>query len=57
MLVELKLIQPHMAQKPVLRSEVGFACVAREVSCRAQDTSASFERNLGLRNWRRRCAG
>jgi len=30
--VELELIQPHMAQKPVLRSEVGCACVAREVS-------------------------
>ena len=30
--VELELIQPHMAQKPVLRGEVGCACVAREVS-------------------------
>jgi len=29
---ELELIQPHMAQKPVLRGEVGCACVAREVS-------------------------
>ena len=28
----LELIQPHMAQKPVLRGEVGCACVAREVS-------------------------
>ena len=27
-----KLIQPHMAQEPVLRGEVGCACVAREVS-------------------------
>ena len=27
-----ELIQPHMAQKPVLRGEVGCACVAREVS-------------------------
>ena len=30
--VELELIQPHMAQKPVLRGEVRCACVAREVS-------------------------
>ena len=29
---ELELIQSHMAQKPVLRGEVGCACVAREVS-------------------------
>jgi len=29
---ELELIQPHMAQKVVLRGEVGYACVAREVS-------------------------
>ena len=26
------IIQPHMAQKPVRRGEVGCACVAREVS-------------------------
>ena len=30
--LELGLIQPHMAQKPVLRGEVGCACIAREVS-------------------------
>ena len=30
--LELELIQFHMAQKPVLRGEVGCACVAREVS-------------------------
>ena len=30
--LELELIQPHMAQKPVLQGEVGCACVAREVS-------------------------
>ena len=30
--LELKQIQSHMAQKPVLRGEVGCACVAREVS-------------------------
>jgi len=29
---ELELIQSHMPQKPVLRGEVGRACVAREVS-------------------------
>ena len=31
-ILELELIQSHMAQKPVLRGEVGCACVAREVS-------------------------
>jgi len=31
--VKLELIQSHMAQKPVLRGEVGCACVAREVAC------------------------
>ena len=30
--LELELIQSHMEQKPVLRGEVGCACVAREVS-------------------------
>ena len=30
--LELELIQSHLAQKPVLRGEVGCACVAREVS-------------------------
>ena len=30
--LELELIQSHMAQKPMLRGEVGCACVAREVS-------------------------
>jgi len=30
--LELELIQSHMAQKPVLRGEVGCACVTREVS-------------------------
>ena len=30
--LELELIQSHMAQKPVLRGEMGRACVAREVS-------------------------
>ena len=32
LLIELELIQPHMAQKPVLRGEAECACVAREVS-------------------------
>ena len=30
--LELELIQLHMAQKPVLRGEVGCECGAREVS-------------------------
>jgi len=30
--LELELIQPHMAHKPVLRGEAGCACVARGVS-------------------------
>ena len=30
--LELELIQAHMAQKPMLRGEVGCARVAREVS-------------------------
>jgi len=30
--LELELIQSHMSQKPVLRGEVGCACVAREIS-------------------------
>ena len=30
--LELELVQSHMAQKPVLRGEVGCACAAREVS-------------------------
>ena len=30
--LELELIQSHMAQKPVLRGEVGCTCVAREVA-------------------------
>ena len=30
--VELELMQSHMAQKPVLRGEVGCACVARDVA-------------------------
>ena len=32
--LELELIQPHMAQKPMLRGEVGCACV-KSWSCAA----------------------
>ena len=39
--LELELIQPHMAQKPVLRGEVGCACVAREVSAERGDMGSS----------------
>ena len=42
--LELELIQPHMAQKPVLRGEVGYACVAREVAC--PNTRWILERNM-----------
>ena len=46
--LELELIQSHMAQKPVLRGEVGCACVAREVSA---------ERGgMGERGRARKCA-
>ena len=38
--LELELIQSHMAQKPVLRGEVGCACVAREVSVEMENQSA-----------------
>jgi len=43
--LELELIQSHMAQKPVLRGEVGCACVAREVSVE-WESEATLE--LGL---------
>ena len=39
--LELELIQPHMAQKPVLRDEVGCACVARERSVSREEVWAS----------------
>jgi len=39
--LELELIQSHMAQKPVLRGEVGCACVAREVSVEREKVWAS----------------
>ena len=43
--LELELIQPHMAQKPVLRGEVGCACVAREVSV---ETGGMGERGCAI---------
>ena len=46
---ELELIQSHMAQKPVLRGEVGCACVEREVSVE--------RRGMGERGCARRLGG
>jgi len=48
-LSELELIQSHMAQKPVLRGEMGCACVAREVSVERGD--------MGERGCARRLGG
>jgi len=42
---ELELIQSHMAQKPVLRGEVGCACVARKVSV---ERGGMGERGCGI---------
>ena len=42
--LELELIQSHMAQKPVLRGEVGCACVAREVSVERGGTGDHLSR-------------
>jgi len=55
--LELGLIQPHMAQKPVLRGEVGCACVAREVSVERGGMgellkSEEEEEGLGVGCWR-----
>jgi len=47
--LELELIQSHMAQKPMLRGEVGCACVAREVSVE--------RRGMGERGCARRLHG
>ena len=43
--LELELVQSHMVQKPVLRGEVGCACVAREVSVEMMErrTQRKFE--------------
>ena len=45
--LELELIQSHMAQKPVLRGEVGCACVAREVSVERRYGRARVCKALG----------
>ena len=45
--LELELIQPHMAQKPVLRGKVGCACVAREVSVERRYGRARVCKALG----------
>jgi len=53
--LELELIQSHMAQKPVLRGEVGCACVAREVSVeRGGMGGRSAFRRWFSKNWRPR---
>ena len=48
---ELELIQPHMAQKPVLRGEVRCACVTREVSVERGGMGPGFGRLCRL--WHR----
>ena len=48
---ELELIQSHMAQKPVLRGEVGCACVAREVSVERGGMGRGCARRLGGWVW------
>jgi len=47
--LELELLQFHMTQKPVLRGDVGCACVAREVSVERGD--------MGERGCARRLGG
>ena len=48
----LELIQFHMAQKPVLRSEVGCALVAREVSVESGGMGErGCARRLGVWVW------
>ena len=47
--LELELLQSHMAQKAVLRVEVGCACVAREVSVKRE--------GMGERGCARRLGG
>ena len=39
--LELELIQPHMAQKPVLRAKVGCACVILRRSARALSVASN----------------
>ena len=50
--LELELILSHMTQKPVLRGEVGCACVAREVSvvpCVACNTEEVASHEVSVR--------
>jgi len=54
--LELELLQPHMAQKPVLRGEVGCACVACEVSVERGGTGLTWRpsqhaQQFGLALW------
>jgi len=48
--LELELIQSHMAQKPVLRDEVGCACVALVLLCVLYTRHQTTGRNTG-RKW------
>ena len=48
--LELELIQSHMAQKAVLRGEVGCACVAREVIVERGGMGSVSPRHLPTRN-------
>ena len=43
---ELELIQSHMARKPVLRGEVGCACLAREVRVERGDTRSTHTHDM-----------
>jgi len=51
-IVKLELVQSKMAQKPVLRGEVGCACVAREVSVERRGMS-ELTRSRHSRVWSR----
>ena len=46
--LELELIQSHMAQKPMLRGEVGCACVARKVSVEKMVTAINMSHINGF---------
>jgi len=47
--LELELIQSHMAQKPMLRGEVGCARVAREVSVERGDSHLNTFQGFSFR--------
>ena len=51
-ILELELIQSHMAQKPMLRGEVGCACVAREVSAERGGMYEGFKERQSFRSMR-----